>query len=127
VDIASSLLAATWVNTLLTSVFDPHGTSFTLVSLVGQSVAIGLALPLVYVYLKRVASTLPASLATAPRPILDILTSTQQLEARARDQQNLLRILSQADQLIVRSTHTGQLLANCWLAGAPIRWYGSNK
>lgn len=71
----------------------------------------GLALwPLLVFYLYRIAPRLPDSAATYPRPIFDFFTTNLQLEVRARYHYNLLRTLSQINQLIIRSTNRETLL-----------------
>ncbi len=84
----------------------------------------GLALwPLLAVYIYRVAPQLPDSAATSPRPILDIFTTNLQLESRARYHHNLLRPLSQINQLIVRSMQADTLLQQVCEALVELRKY----
>ena len=76
-----------------------------------EKVAAGLALwPLLAGYVLRVTPLLPDSAATSARPILDVFSTNLQLESRARYHYNLLRTLSQINQLIIRATDPNLLL-----------------
>jgi PAS domain S-box-containing protein len=74
--------------------------------------------PLVYVYIKYIAPTLPDTAATTPRPTLDLFNTQVELEARMRLQYGLLYTLSQINQLIMKATHAQSLFeqACAWLA-----------
>lgn len=74
--------------------------------------------PLVYVYIKYIAPTLPDTAASTPRPTLDVFNTQVELEARMRLQYGLLYTLSQINQLIMKATHAQSLFeqACAWLA-----------
>ena len=77
--------------------------------LLGKLCAGLVLLPLLIFYLRRVAPILPGTAATGPRPVFDLFTTNLQLETRALYHYNLLRTMSQLNQLIARSTNADEL------------------
>lgn len=89
-----------------------------------EKVVAGLALwPLLAIYIFRVTPQLPDSAATSARPVLDLFTTNLKLESRARYHYNLLRTLSQINQLIVRSTDPNSLLEQACHSLVDLRKY----
>ncbi len=89
-----------------------------------EKIVAGIALwPLLAVYIFQVAPQFPNTAATSSRPILDIFTTNLQLESRSRYHYNLLRTLSQINQLFVHSTDAELLLQQVCDALVELRQY----
>lgn len=109
-----ALLVAVWCDALVYPLLvffrEPGWVSAVLIHIGGKTLAILVIAPVLVYYLSRVVPDLPHSAAAFQRPALDIFTTSQQLEARARYHYSLLRTLSQINQIIVRTEHPQLLL-----------------
>jgi PAS domain S-box-containing protein len=78
--------------------------------LAGKSI-VGIALyPLLLIYLQKSGLRFPDSSASIPRPALDFLTTSMQMEAQGRHHFSLLRTLSELNKLVVSSTDSQEIL-----------------
>ena len=78
--------------------------------LLGKTFAGLILAPLVAIYVKNHTRLFPNDLGTTPRPVLDILTTSQQFEARGRYSYNLLQSLLKINHLVARATNLQTLL-----------------
>lgn len=111
---ASALIAALISDGLLFAFFSYWGQQDfgykLLTCLLGKLLgAVALSLPL-SIYIHRYAVTFPETAATTERPILDIFTTSLQMEARARFHYSLLHTVLQINHLIVRAGDLETLL-----------------
>ncbi len=109
-----ALLAALWGDALIFPLLFYGGSQSQinnlLTHLAGKTIAAFLLWPILAVYLYRIAPNYPDTAATSSRPVLDIFTTTLQLEARARQHYNILNILTEINQLILRANDRATLL-----------------
>jgi PAS domain S-box-containing protein len=109
-----ALLVAIWCDALIYPLLvylgEPGWFAAILIHVAGKTLAILALMPMLAYYLSEVVPALPHSAAAFQRPTLDIFTSSQQLEARARYHYSLLRTLSQINQIIVRTENPQSLL-----------------
>ncbi|RPI27510.1 MAG: hypothetical protein EHM70_17765, partial [Chloroflexota bacterium] len=110
VALTASLLVDALVFPTLSYFGLPTFSSNFMIHLAGKLLAAFMLSPMLVLYLIRMAPAIPSSTASIPRPALDIFTTNVQLEARARFQSNLLHILSQINQLIVRAENVQTIL-----------------
>ncbi|MGE5223002.1 MAG: GAF domain-containing protein [Omnitrophica WOR_2 bacterium] len=112
-----ALFCGLWVDAFVSSVFliDSGSASFLLIlagQLAGKSLAGLFLLPLLYYDLHRIAPFIPMAAAAGPRPALDIFNAKFEIESRARRHADLLRTLTQIQQVIAQTTGARELLAN---------------
>ncbi|MBN2145871.1 MAG: GAF domain-containing protein, partial [Anaerolineales bacterium] len=109
-----AFLVALWCDALVFATIYFIGTPGAwhklLLHLLGKTFAGLILAPLAAIYVKNYARLFPNDLVTAPRPVLDIFTTSQQFEARARYSYNLLQTLLKINHLVVRATNLQTLL-----------------
>jgi PAS domain S-box-containing protein len=111
---ALALLAAVWADSLLSRLLSSSGQYSSPISMLAQLAAMTLAAivlwPLLIAYISATTSLYPDSVASVPRPTLDIFATAFQLEERSRLHYYLLRIISQISKLIGRTSDPQVLL-----------------
>jgi PAS domain S-box-containing protein len=103
----AALMVALWSDALVFALFAYVGRSSfwyeLLVNLTGKSLAALILAPLLVLYVRYYSRAFPGTSAATPRPLLDIFTTSVQLEARARYHYSLLHTLLKINHLIVRA------------------------
>jgi len=109
-----AFLAALWTDAVvyagLSYIGQPGALGELLMHLLGKTYAGLMITPLVGLYIKNYSRTFPNSAVSSARPALDIFTTSQQFEARARYHFNLLQTLLKINHLVVRATSLQTLL-----------------
>ena len=88
-----------------------------------QSIMVLTLWPLLNLYLSKVMSKFPDSVAESPRPALDFFITPEQLESRAQYNYSLLRTISQINQLIFHAGDAKILLQQACNALVELRKY----
>jgi len=88
----------------------PTLSSLLWIHLAGKCLAIIALWPFIFLYLGYYAPGFPNSAAALPRPVLEIFSNSQRLEARARLHYSLLRTVSQINQIIIHTNDARAML-----------------
>lgn len=106
----AALLLALWIDTFLMALLFEHLALHLIENLSVRSLLAISLLPFLQFYLSRISPQFGGHTGIISRPILDIFSTTSQLEARAHFHFNLLRTLSQVNRMIVDTADPLQLL-----------------